>query len=164
MPLTIRPVSTEDRAALGRLAGELVRLFHRMDPDRFIPGEGVDEGYGAWLLKEASAELGRVFVAIDGGNLIGYVFVRREPRNWMELLDEHGKVHDLMVREGTRRRGVGRLLMEHAMGALREMGCERIVLSTAAVNETAQKFFASLGFRPTMVEMTLTDSTQRAAQ
>lgn len=155
MSVTIRPVSPEDRTELGRLAGDLVRLFHRMDPERFIPGEGVDEGYGAWLLKEAASELGRVFVAVDGGEVIGYVFVRREPRNWMELLDEHGKVHDLMVREGTRRAGVGRLLMERAVSALREMGCDRIVLSTAVVNETAQKFFGSIGFRPTMVEMSM---------
>jgi RimJ/RimL family protein N-acetyltransferase len=29
-----------------------------------------------------------------------------------------------------------------------------VVLWTAALNEAAQRFFASAGFRPTMVEMT----------
>jgi hypothetical protein len=33
-------------------------------------------------------------------------------------------------------------------------GLNQIVLGTAQRNETAQRFFASVGFRPTMIEMT----------
>jgi RimJ/RimL family protein N-acetyltransferase len=37
---------------------------------------------------------------------------------------------------------------------LREMGAPRVVLMSAAPNVAAQRLFARLGFRPTMVEMT----------
>jgi hypothetical protein len=38
--------------------------------------------------------------------------------------------------------------------ALAERGAPRIVLKTSTKNEAAQRLFASLGWRPTMMEMT----------
>jgi ribosomal protein S18 acetylase RimI-like enzyme len=38
---------------------------------------------------------------------------------------------------------------------LRERGATQIVLSTADRNDAGQRLFASMGFKPTMVEMTL---------
>jgi ribosomal protein S18 acetylase RimI-like enzyme len=38
---------------------------------------------------------------------------------------------------------------------LGELGAPRVVLMTAAKNDAAQRFFESMGFRRTMIEMTL---------
>jgi RimJ/RimL family protein N-acetyltransferase len=40
------------------------------------------------------------------------------------------------------------------MKRLVALGAPRVVLHTAAKNEAAQRMFAKLGWRPTMVEMT----------
>jgi RimJ/RimL family protein N-acetyltransferase len=44
--------------------------------------------------------------------------------------------------------------MEAAMAWLREHGAPRVVLGTAEQNAGAQRLFAKLGFRRTMIEMT----------
>ena len=53
-----------------------------------------------------------------------------------------------------RRRGVGRLLLEATLRDLRSAGAPRVVLSDRRENEPAQRLFARLGFRRTMIEMT----------
>ena len=63
-------------------------------------------------------------------------------------------LQDIIVDPEYRGRGVGRLLLDAALAALRSHGASQVVLSTAARNEAAQRLFAGAGFRPTMVEMT----------
>jgi ribosomal protein S18 acetylase RimI-like enzyme len=53
-----------------------------------------------------------------------------------------------------RRRGLGRRLLEATLAELKARRAPRVVLSTAVQNEAAQRLFASVGFRPTMIEMT----------
>ena len=45
--------------------------------------------------------------------------------------------------------------MQAAIDWLRERNAPRVILWTAAPNETAQSLFRRLGFRETMMEMTL---------
>jgi RimJ/RimL family protein N-acetyltransferase len=49
---------------------------------------------------------------------------------------------------------VATALMDAAMAWLKKQGAPRVVLATAEQNEGAQRLFARLGFRRTMVEMT----------
>ena len=59
-----------------------------------------------------------------------------------------------MVDPVARGHGLGRRLMEALLEELRSRGAPRVVLEAAARNRRAQELFASLGFRPTMVELT----------
>ena len=77
-----------------------------------------------------------------------------EPKDWNDLLDPYGALHDIFIDASSRRKGVARQLALETFARLEKMGAPRIVLKTAAKNESAQKFFASLGFRDTMIEMT----------
>jgi ribosomal protein S18 acetylase RimI-like enzyme len=63
-------------------------------------------------------------------------------------------LHDIIVEPARRGRGVGRLLLEATLACLKSRDAPRVVLSTAERNGPAQRLFASLGFRRTMVEMT----------
>jgi len=58
------------------------------------------------------------------------------------------------VDPAARGRGVGRLLLDAALVYLKSRGAPQVVLSTAVKNEAAQRLFASVGFRSTMIEMT----------
>jgi ribosomal protein S18 acetylase RimI-like enzyme len=155
--LSLRRAEARDRAALGELAAELVRMHHAIDPKRFLSPEGVEDGYGRWLVREASNPDAVVLVAVGDGatdaQVLGYAYARREPKNWNDLIDEHGKIHDVFVRPEGRRRGTARALVVAACEALEALGCRRIVLATAVKNEPAQRLFASLGFEPSMLEM-----------
>jgi ribosomal protein S18 acetylase RimI-like enzyme len=87
--------------------------------------------------------------------VIGYAYGRLEPRDWSSLRDRCGVGIDLSVDPAARGRGAGRLLAEALSRALFAKGAPRVVLFAAAKNRPAQRFFRSLGFRPTMVEMAL---------
>ena len=151
----IRPATPADAEELGRLGGELVRLHHGFDERRFIePRPGVEAGYGRFLVSMIDAEEAAVFVAEDDSGVVGYVYAEIEPHSWKELRDEAGYLHDVVVAERGRRRGVGRLLVEAAASWLGVRGVPRVMLSTAARNEAGRAAFEAMGFRPTMIEMT----------
>jgi GNAT superfamily N-acetyltransferase len=65
-----------------------------------------------------------------------------------------GFIHDVVVDESSRRSGIAGLLVEAAIAWLRAQGAPRVVLWTAELNPPAQRLFAGLGFRRTMIEMT----------
>lgn len=154
-PVTVRRAGRGDLPALGRLGALLVRTHHAFDPQRFLaPGDRLEDGYARFLASQLENDDVVVLVAERGGTVIGYVYAGVEPRNWKELRDEAGFIHDVVVDESARRRGVARALVEAAADWLRAKGVARVMLWSAWANRPAQRLFERLGFRPTMVEMT----------
>ncbi len=150
----VRPATPDDLAAVGALAAKLVRMHHDTDPDRFFWVDDVETGYRRWLARELERSDAVVLVAEVGGSIVGYIYGTLEARDWNLLLDAHGAIHDVFVAESARRSGVGLLLVKALLAAFEDRGAERVVLSAMVGNEAAQRTFASVGFRPTMVEMT----------
>jgi ribosomal protein S18 acetylase RimI-like enzyme len=161
--VTIRRATRSDLPELGRLGALLMRTHYAFDQKRFLePGANAEEGY-AWFLGEqlkddtnAVVLVAEPFDSAQGkrSDVIGYVYAALEPISWKELRDACGFIHDIVVEERGRRRGVATALMDAAMAWLKERGAPRVVLGTAEQNEPAQRLFARMGFRRTMVEMT----------
>jgi GNAT superfamily N-acetyltransferase len=95
-----------------------------------------------------------VFVAEQDGDVVGYVYGGLEPMSWRELREAAGFIHDVVVADTHRGRGIGEALVERASDWLRERGAPRVLLWTAQRNVAAQRLFLRLGFRATMIEMT----------
>jgi ribosomal protein S18 acetylase RimI-like enzyme len=153
--IRIRQATRADLAALGRLGALLVRSHHDFDPKRFIPATArTERGYASFLGSQIEGRDVVVLVAEENGTVIGYAYAGLEPTDYMSLRGPAGVLHDIVVDPEHRRHGVGRLLLDAAMGFLRSRGAPRVVLSTAARNEPAQRLFESAGFRQTMIEMT----------
>jgi ribosomal protein S18 acetylase RimI-like enzyme len=151
----VRPARAADLPAVARLAAELVRLHHRLDPPRFLLVEPIEDGYRWFLGKEIRRKGALVLVAEDdAGAILGYTYATLEPRNWNDLLDACGKLNDVYVDPAARRRGVGRALVAETLATLRARGAPRVVLLSAWKNPEAHAFFESLGCRRTMLEMT----------
>jgi ribosomal protein S18 acetylase RimI-like enzyme len=156
MAVAIRSAEREDLAALGRLGAMLMRTHYAFDRQRFLaPGEGAESGYASFLGSVLDSPDDRVFVAAEDGTIVGYVYAALEPMSWKELRGPAGFIHDVIVAEEARRSGVGTKLMQAAIEWLRERGAPRVILGTAAPNKEAQTLFRRLGFRETMVEMTM---------
>jgi ribosomal protein S18 acetylase RimI-like enzyme len=152
---TIRRAAAADGPALGRLGAHLLRTHYEFDPQRFIaPGDDPESGYAWFLASQLADDDVAVFVAEQDGQVIGYVYAGIEPHSWKELRDECGFIHDIVVSAEGRRGGVATSLLDAAIAWLTERGAPRVMLWTAEPNEAAQKLFAKLGFRRTMIEMT----------
>jgi ribosomal protein S18 acetylase RimI-like enzyme len=155
MTLTVRRATRSDLPTLGRLGALLVRVHHEYDPQRFIPATPETETNYAWYLgTQLDTPNVTVTVAEDGDDVVGYVYAGVEGRDYMSLRGPAGVLYDVVVDPARRRNGVGRTLVEAALGFLKDHGAPRVVLSTATHNEAAQRLFESVGFRRTMVEMT----------
>lgn len=154
--IVIRRAESRDAAPLGELGASLMRMHYAFDAQRFLePGHGVESGYARFLGSQLQDDESIVLVAERRDRVVGYVFAAIEPLSWKELRDECGFIHDLLVTDDARRSGVGEALLDKAIEWLREQGMPRVVLGTAAQNETARRLFERRGFRPTMIEMTL---------
>lgn len=151
----IRACEPRDLPAVGRLGALLVRQHHAFDPARFMSGgAGLEEGYAHFLGGELEADDVVVLVAEQAGAVVGYVYAGLEPPSWKELRESAGFLHDVVVAPTARNQGIATALVEAAAQWLLDAGAPRLMLWTAEMNPAAQRLFARLGFRRTMIEMT----------
>ena len=151
----IRRATAADLPSLGRLGALLVGVHHDFDAKRFIaPSRGTPSGYGSFLGTQLDEPDAAVFVAEENGRVIGYAYATVEDYDYMSLRGPAGVLQDIVVDPACRGRGVGRLLLVETLAFLKSRAAPRVVLSTAERNEAAQRLFASMGFRRTMIEMT----------
>jgi ribosomal protein S18 acetylase RimI-like enzyme len=152
---TIRHATPSDQTALGRYGAALMRQHHESDPRRFILTERPELGYGRFLVSQLDDAECLVMVAEEEGQVVGYVYASLEPLSWRDLRGPCGFIHDVFVDSSTRRRGIGRELVSAAVAWIHSHGMSQVVLWSKSKNESAQRLFAGLGFRSTMIEMTL---------
>lgn len=153
--VTIRRATPGDVPVLGTLGALLMRVHYAFDRNRFLaPGPHAAAGYGHFLGTQLDDADVAIFVAERAGAVVGYVYAGVEPRSWKELRDVAGFVHDVVVEPAARGAGIGVRLLETAAAWLLARGMPRVMLWTAERNDGAQRLFARLGFRATMIEMT----------
>jgi ribosomal protein S18 acetylase RimI-like enzyme len=85
-------------------------------------------------------DLGRVLVARDGDALVGHVQV--VPRGGDEV-----EIKSLAVVPDRQRAGLGRTLVEGAIEHAARAGVSRVLVSTAAADTGALRFYQRCGFR-----------------
>ncbi|HWS86836.1 MAG TPA: GNAT family N-acetyltransferase [Pyrinomonadaceae bacterium] len=153
--LIVRRATPADLPSIGRLGALLVEEHHGFDPQRFLAASHrTPTDYASFMSTQLEDPDVAVLVADDKGEVIGYAYAAVDGYDYMALRGPAGVLHDVVVEPGHRGRGVGRLLVDAALAFFRSRGVPRVVLSTAERNEAAQRFFASAGFRRTMIEMT----------
>ena len=156
MDVVIRKAERADLASLGQLGAMLMRTHYEFDRQRFLaPGEGAERGYASFLGSVLQSEDDCVLVAERDGSIVGYVFAALEPLSWKELRGPAGFIHDVAVSAEARQSGIATRLMRAAIDWLRDRGAPRVILWSAAPNVAAQSLFHGLGFRNTMIEMTM---------
>jgi ribosomal protein S18 acetylase RimI-like enzyme len=151
----IRRATTCDLPRLGSLGALLVEAHHDLDPQRFLARtHRTAADYASFLSTKLEDPDAAILVAEAHMNVIGYAYAAVQGYDYLSLRGPAGVLHDLIVDPAHRARGVGRLLLNAAVAYLKTHGTPRVVLSTAEGNQAAQRLFARMGFRRTMVEMT----------
>ena len=138
--ITVRLATPHDAHALVELAESVGR-----EEGRWILGTGpwrapADERrYLRTIERHPDAA---VFVADDGGEIVGRLSIARDPHHASRHVADLG----LMVAEGHRRRGIGRALLEQAVAWAREAGVIKLELHVFPWNEPAIKLYDRFGF------------------
>ena len=151
----IRPAAPEDLTAIGRLGALLVRTHHDSDSKRFMAATPrTEHAYASFLGTQLDEPNIIILVAERDGEVIGYTYAGVEGTDYMALRGPAGMLYDIVVDPAHRGQGVGRMLLDSTLKALKARGAPRVVLSTAERNAPAQRLFDRAGFRRTMIEMT----------
>jgi ribosomal protein S18 acetylase RimI-like enzyme len=141
--------------AVGLLGALLVRMHHDFDPQRFLaPRPHIEDAYASFLGKQLTDPDIVVLVAEQGGKVVGYTYSGVEGTDYMSLRGPAGVLYDIVVDPEYRWQGIGRMLVDATLDALKSRGAPRVVLSTAEKNVAGQHLFDHAGFRRTMIEMT----------
>jgi len=85
-----------------------------------------------------------VYVAEADASLVGLMSIAvgeslYDHKPWLEI-------HELIIKDDYRSRGIGRLLLDEATGRARERGCACISLTADVDNPRAIKFYREYGF------------------
>ena len=153
--VAVRRAAPADVTTIGRLGALLVRTHHDFDPQRFMAATPrTEQAYGSFLGTQLEEPNIVVLVAERDGAVIGYTYAGVEGSDYMSLRGPAGVLYDIVVDPAHRRHGVGRMLLDATLEALKSHGAPRVVLSTAERNTAAQRLFDRAGFRRTMIEMT----------
>jgi ribosomal-protein-alanine N-acetyltransferase len=83
-------------------------------------------------------------VAVDGGIVVGYVIADVTPNFGRDI----GHVKDLAVHPDARGRGLGRHLLDRALGVLVADGATVVKLEVRESNEVATSLYRDVGFEP----------------
>ena len=87
----------------------------------------------------------RLYIAVIDGQVLG-AFTLLIMDNFAHLGAPSGIVEDVVVREGSRGKGIGATMMRFAMARCRENNCYKMVLSSNRNRAEAHRFYRSLRF------------------
>jgi ribosomal protein S18 acetylase RimI-like enzyme len=145
----IRPATFHDLSDIVDIWGELAR--HHAGLDRaFAPSRRWREEYRQFIGSLIGRDDALVVVAAADGRLIGFAVGRISLLPGFFEHRRRGYVHDVVARDGYRRRGVGRRLVAALLAWMSDAGVSMVELTVAVNNPEAIAFWTRLGFAPYM--------------
>lgn len=147
---SVRAANEHGYPALGELFGELDALHSEALPGVFRrpqePARTVE-----FISSRLASDRSALFVAEVQGledRIIGCVQVeiREAPAGPIFVPGRSGWIDDLVVRQGWRKRGVGRALLERAHDWLQDRGVEEARLAVWEFNDAARASYSALGY------------------
>lgn len=154
--MIIRLAAEKDIPSLLELLSQVLAVHAQIRPDLFVDGM---TKYGEEDLKKIlAAKNTPVFVAAgEDGRIRGYVFCRlEEPAHARHMRPVRTMfIDDLCVDESARHQGIGKLLFEFVREEAKRSRCETVTLHVWEGNESARRFYESMGMRPreTLMEL-----------
>lgn len=156
--MEIRQFRPEDA---DQVTGCIIELqdYERAIDRRVLPGEDVEGWYLGHLLKACAEQDGTLFVAEDGGRVVGFAAVQRKVPNGDadESHYEFALISDLGVNRSHRGRGIGRALIAACESFVRERDVRWLRIAVLGKNALARGLYERCGFedRQVVLEKTL---------
>lgn len=145
--MIIRKAESNDIPQILALLSQVLEVHAAIRPDLFVSGT---VKYSADELKNIiENEDTPVFVADEGGNVLGHAFVQisvNTSQN-MPMGLKSMYIDDICVDENARRKNVGKALYEYALAYAKGIGCYDVSLNVWEGNDSARRFYESMGMR-----------------
>lgn len=153
----IRNAEFGDIPLIAFMAVKLARQHGEYDKKRFDLNifEPLEPRHVEYLTKQFLREDTSFLIATLDGEVIGYAFLRIEPQSFLSLDQEGVWLHDIYFEESARGRGLATKFFDAVIREAKRMGSSFLMLGVSPKNIAGQRFFARMGFRPTMYEMRL---------
>lgn len=98
------------------------------------PIDDSPEGFAKYLRRNPSTS----FVAVDNGRIVGTILAGHDGRR--------GIFHHVSVLKEYQKQGIGRMLVESAVEALRKEGINKVLLVVFTHNDSGNAFWEHMGF------------------
>lgn len=140
----IRRAKMEDIESLNSLLGEVLLTHHSIRPDIF-KDKGAKYNRDE-LSKLLNNDRKPIFVYEDNNKVVGHLFLEiREYEANVIIPYKSLFIDDLCVLKEYREQGIGKELMEYAFEYAKRIGARNIELNVWNKNDSAIKFYESLG-------------------
>ena len=108
-------------------------------------GYAHDEAFVIRKLEELSKQaMTKVFVAEESQKVIGFLSFSADSAFHRE--GNIGTITAMCVIEGSRKRGIGRILIEHVEAYAKEAGCVRIAVASGIQRTETHQFYRNMGY------------------
>ena len=143
---TIRPATSEDLPAVGRLGGLLMREHHAYDADRFLPpGDDPEGGYAWFLGTQLAHEDVTVLVAEQDHRILGYAYAgpyHTRPGYRFTVEDS------IYIAPSAQRQGIGEAMLARLIGTCEAMGLRQMIAIIGGSEPGGSvRLHSKLGFR-----------------
>lgn len=152
---TIREYNSKiDKKAVITLIQELQDSEKTFDA-RIPTGAEIAEPYFEWMIKRCRKYYGKIFIAEEEGNIIGFMTVlgRMKYTDPDDYPHEYALIEDLIIHAPFRRRGLGYRLLLKAEEYARAMRVFSLQLEVTAANTNARKLYNLAGFKESWIEL-----------
>ena len=151
--IMIRRAAESDIPVIDKLLYQVHKIHSDIRPDLF--NKGTKKYTDEELRSIIADELTPVFVAEKDGMVLGYAFcIHQQHINNNNLTDIRTLyIDDLCVDEASRGMHVGRALYDHVISYARENGYYNVTLNVWAGNDSAMRFYESVGLKVQKVGM-----------
>ena len=141
---SIRPAGPDDARPIAQVRVDSWRTTYKgMIPDAYLAAMRVDDSAALWLrVLSATSSKASVFVADDGGDIVGFAAgnLLAEPRHGLDA-----ELTAIYLRRDSQRAGIGRRLVAAVVAAQRALGATGMLTWVIAGNRGARAFYETLG-------------------
>lgn len=145
---SIREYRQEDSLALEECIIEMQEHEKRIEPNR-REGKGISKQYLRKIIETCIKQDGKIFVAEENGDVMGYVcvWIERQPEELISTLTEYAYISDVIVMPPYRGKGIAKTLLEAAEQHATLCGMKTITLNVLTKNDHAIEMYKKIGFK-----------------
>ena len=151
--MDIRFAKPQDVPGILALLRQVGNVHHEGRPDIFRSGA---QKYGAsQVLAMLDKSASPIFVASEGEQVLGYGFCQMKVYENDPVIADHTELYidDLCVDENCRGKGIGKAIYREICRYAKMRRCHSVTLNVWCCNESAMKFYESLGLKPQKIGM-----------